>query len=121
MLKIPLELWTHPVYNKSIMIKKTAEIHARIQPNIKRQAEQVFAKTGHTASEAIEQFYVWTVKHQKTPMRLRKRVNIPDENLLTDEEMKALIEEARKEAREGKVISLEESKRELREVYGLKV
>lgn len=116
MPKIHLEMWTQSVYNSSIM-KKTAEIHARIQPNIKQQAEQIFAKTGHTASEAIEQFYIWTIKHRKTPMRLRKRADIPDENLMTDAEIKEMIEEARKEVREGKVTTLDELRKEMHEEY----
>ena len=120
MQKLPLEMCPQLYYNKDIMAIKSAEIHTRIQPNVKRQAEQIFARTGHTASEAIEQFYVWTIKHQKTPMRLRKHVDIPDENLMTDAELAKMVESARKEVHEGKVTSLEEFKKEMTEEYGFK-
>lgn len=97
------------------MATKTADIHIRIQPEVKEQAEAIFARAGVSASDAIEQFYLWTIRHQKTPMRLKsRRANIPDLNEMTDDEIDAMIEDARRDVREGKIISNEEAQAALK-------
>ena len=109
------------IYNYHMTIAKTAEIHTRIQPSVKRQAERIFAESGHTASDAIEQFYIWTIKHGKTPMRLRKHANIPDEALMSDAEADQMINEARADYKNGNYISLDSLQKEIERDYGLSV
>lgn len=103
------------------MATKTADIHVRIQPGIKSQAEQIFGRTGFSASEAIEQFYIWTIRHQHTPMRLKKRAEIPDLNIMTETEIRKMLGDAKKQVREGNTYSNGEVKMMLREELSAKV
>ena len=100
------------------MATKTADVHSRINPGLKAQAEDYFEKNGTTMSQALEQFLAWTVRHQKTPMRLKKRANIPDLSLMTDEEVQAMLDEAEKQVKEGKYYTVDEVRREMAMKYG---
>ena len=90
------------------------------------RAEKIFADSGHTTSDVIEQLYIQTVRRGKVPIRLAKRrANIPDEALMTPEEIRAMLEEANKSAERqiasGEFISLQDVKDGLRQKYGLKL
>lgn len=105
---------------------RTATIHARIQPGLKTRAEEIFAESGHTTSEVLEQFYVQTVKRGRVPIRLNKRrAKILDENLNSPEEIRAALDLAKKSAQgqfdRGKYITAQDARAHLREKYGLKV
>lgn len=98
------------------MTQKTANIHINIQPELKDKAEQVFAATGHTASEAIEQFYAWTARHHRTPMKLKdKRISVPVEDDLTPEEIRQLLAEAKAEIERGEYYTTDDIKAMLKE------
>ena len=57
---------------------KTAMIRARVEPELKQQAEKVFAKLGLSATEAIRLFYRHTALRNGLPFELR----IPNEETL---------------------------------------
>ena len=103
------------------MATKTADLHIRINPTLKKQAEEYFDKVGVTTSQALEQFLIWTVKHQKTPMRLKRRANIPDLSVMTDEEIREMLEESEREVRAGKYYTVNEVRREMAEKYGFEI
>ncbi|MBR2658554.1 type II toxin-antitoxin system RelB/DinJ family antitoxin [Candidatus Saccharibacteria bacterium] len=108
------------------MALRTATIHTRIQPELKRNAEEIFEKSGHTASDVLEQFYVLTVKNGKVPIRLTKRrAKILDENLNTPEEIQAALKTARKSAakqiKSGEYITTKEVRRKMKTKYGINV
>jgi DNA-damage-inducible protein J len=50
-------VYTLAVRREEIVMAKTAVISARIDPELKRNAEQVFGELGLTASQAIMLFY----------------------------------------------------------------
>lgn len=108
------------------MEMRTATIHTRIKPSLKKRAEEIFNESGHTPSDVLEQFYILTVKKGKVPIRLtRRRANIPDENLMTPDEIKAMLAEAEKsldkQIESGKYITSANVKEALRERYGIRV
>ena len=57
---------------------KTAMIRARVEPELKHKAEQVFAALGISPTEAITIFYTQTALHNGLPFELR----IPNEETL---------------------------------------
>ena len=68
------------------MSNKTSEVHVRIQPHLKQRAEAVFAQTGYSPSEAIQQFYAWTARHNKIPIRLHHSIqDIPCFDFISEE------------------------------------
>ena len=106
------------------METRTATVHTRIQPSLKLQAEQIFVNEGHTPSEVIEQFYAQTVRRGRVPIRLTKRrVAIPDENLMTQSEIRTMLKEAstsaRKQISSGNYITSEDIRSDLKERYAL--
>ena len=50
---------------------KTATVHARMEPEIKRRAEQIIKETGLSVSTAQEIFYRQIIAHQGLPFELR--------------------------------------------------
>lgn len=102
---------------------RTATIHARIQPGLKSRAEEIFAESGHTTSEVLEQFYAQTVKRGKVPIRLTKRrAKILDESINTPEEIRTALVQAKKSAQrqfeEGKYITEQDVQAHFKEKYG---
>lgn len=83
---------------------KTAMIRARIEPQVKRDAEAVFKKVGMTPTEAIGLFYKQVKLHKGLPFS----VNIPNK------ETRRAIREAR--AGKGLVTyeSVEDWKKDMR-------
>lgn len=50
---------------------KTATIRACIEPELKRQAEELFSQLGLSAAEAITLFYRQTTLHQGMPFAVK--------------------------------------------------
>lgn len=50
---------------------KTATTHARMDPDIKQEAERIIKGTGLTISAAHELFYRQIIAHQGIPLELR--------------------------------------------------
>ena len=57
---------------------KTAMIRARVEPELKQEAEKVFTELGLSATEAIRLFYKQTALRNGLPFELR----IPNEETL---------------------------------------
>lgn len=123
------------------MALRTAEIHARIQPGLKENAERIFEESGHTTSEVLEQFYAQTVKRGKVPIRLTRRrcpawveirraaqscpPGILDENVNTPEEIQAALDEAlqsvEKQFETGEFITSKEVREYIRKKHGVEI
>ena len=67
---------------------KTAMTHARLTPEVKKQAENILKELGISISAAYEMFYRQIIAHQGIPFNLR----IPNKDTL----------QAMKDARDGK-------------------
>ena len=79
---------------------KTAMIRARVEPELKHEAENVFATLGLSPTEAITLFYQQTALHNGLPFELR----IPTDGTLA----------AVRQVRSGKGISIFSSVEEMR-------
>lgn len=72
---------------------KTASVYIRIEPEIKEQAESIFASLGIQASNAISMFYRQVILRGGLPFEIK----IPDDKKpmvlrkMTDEEAKKVI------------------------------
>lgn len=67
---------------------KTAAVHSRIEPQLKRKAERILHKLGITPTEAVRMFYNQIALHGGLPFPLR----VPNE----------LTEKTLRRSREGK-------------------
>ena len=57
---------------------KTAMVRARVEPELKRQAEELFSELGLSATEAITLFYKQVAIHRGLPFSVR----IPNEKTI---------------------------------------
>ena len=64
------------------MARKSAYVKTRIDPNLKKSAENIFQKLGLSTSNAINVFYTQVVTHQGIPFDLT----------LSDEEYETKLE-----------------------------
>ncbi|MBE6037367.1 MAG: type II toxin-antitoxin system RelB/DinJ family antitoxin [Clostridiales bacterium] len=95
---------------------KTANLYARIEPELKAEAEAILAELGIPVSSAINMFYKQIVLQRGLPFDLRLPPCIDD---LTPEELMAEIQKGIDSARRGPCYSVEEVFKEVNERFGL--
>jgi DNA-damage-inducible protein J len=85
-------------------VAKTASVYARIEPELKREAEKILDALGIPASNAVTMFYKQIVMHKGLPFE----VKIPEPNLnvskLTVEELDEELDKGYQEYLRGESI-----------------
>ena len=102
------------------MAAKTANLYARVEPDIKEQAEAILSTLGIPASNAINMFYRQIILRQGLPFD----VSIPQLrplslNNLSDEELDAELEKGYVDIAAGRMRLAREAFADLRRDYGL--
>lgn len=91
------------------MATKTANVLARVEPDIKEQAETILAKLGVPASTVINMLYKQIIMTRSIPFSL----SLPAAPLARDEmdpaAFNAMMTEGLNQAKAGKGVSLEEA------------
>ena len=91
------------------MAAKTANILARVEPDVKEQAEMILAKLGVPASTVINMLYKQIIMTRSIPFSL----SVPAAPLARDEmdtaTFNSMMEEGLNQAKAGKGVSLEEA------------
>ena len=102
------------------MAAKTANLYARVEPDIKEQAEAILSTIGIPASNAINMFYRQIILRQGLPFD----VSIPQLrplslNNLSEEELDAELEKGYEDIAAGRMRPAREVFADLRRDYGL--
>ncbi len=103
------------------MSAKTANLYARIEPDVKEQAEAILDVLGIPASGAINMFYKQIILHKGLPFE----VIIPNNKVpvsmrsLTREQVDEELEKGLEDIRAGKTIPAEELIKKMRRDYHL--
>ena len=102
------------------MAAKTANLYARVEPDIKEQAEAILSTIGIPASNAINMFYRQIILRQGLPFD----VSIPqlrplNLNNLSEEELDAELEKGYEDIAAGRMRPAREVFADLRRDYGL--
>lgn len=72
---------------------KSANLYARIEPDVKEQAESILAALGIPASNAITMFYKQIILQRGMPFEVKLPSNYPQNvGALTDEQLSAELE-----------------------------
>ena len=88
------------------MAVKTANLYARIEPDVKEQAEKILSALGIPASNAINMFYKQIILQRGLPFSVKLPSNKPLEiNNLSKDELNAEIEKGYEDMLEGRVES----------------
>ena len=96
------------------MTQKSANIYARIEPDIKKQAEDILSSLGVSASSAINMFYKQIILKKGIPFDITLNTAKPSE-----EELSAELEKGFNQIAEGKARSAKEAFVDLYKKYDL--
>lgn len=99
---------------------KTTSIYARVEPEIKEQAEKVLSQLGIPVSSAISMFLRQVVIKRGIPFDVTLPENMPvNLSSLTDEEFDAEIEKGMNDIISGRVLSAKTVMDNMRREYGI--
>jgi addiction module RelB/DinJ family antitoxin len=99
---------------------KTSSIYARVEPELKKQAERVLEQLEIPMSYAVSMFLKQIVLQQGIPFEMKLPGRRPvDMSMLTDEELGVEIEKGWNAIEEGRVYSADAIEEELKREYGL--
>lgn len=99
---------------------KSANLYARIEPDVKEQAESILASLGIPASSAITMFYKQIILQRGIPFAVKLPASHPvDVSALTEEQLSAELEKGYADASEGRVKSAEAVFDSIRKEYGV--
>lgn len=97
------------------MAAKTANVLARVEPDVKAQAEEILAKLGVPASTVINMLYRQIIMTRGIPFSLSVPAQLPARDELDDASFDAMMAEGLAQAKAGKGIPLKEAFCTLRE------
>lgn len=102
------------------MATKTANLYARIEPDVKEQAESILATLGIPASNAITMFYKQIILNRGLPFEVKiptgRPVNVAE---LTQAELDAELEKGYADMLAGRTKPARQVFAEIRRDYGL--
>ena len=100
------------------MSVKSANVYARIEPEVKDQAESILASLGIPASNAINIFYKQIILHRGLPFAVQLSENRPvDMSALTEEQLDAELEKGYADTVQGRVKPAKEVFADIRKAY----
>ncbi len=97
----------------------TSAVYARIDQQLKMNAEEVLANLGISPSSAIQMFYTQIVRHQGIPFELRLRPKPLFLDDMTQEELEIELEKGIADIKAGRCYTAAEVNRKLAEELGL--
>ena len=97
-----------------IMATKSANVTARVQPEIKQQAEAILADIGLPVSVLIDTLYRQIIMTGGVPYSLSVP-KIPTRDSMTDAQFDAIMEKGYRQAKSGQTIPLDEAFAQIRE------
>ena len=117
-----LAICYHYVYNnyEVIMMARTSNVFARVEPEVKEQAETILNQLGIPMSNAVGMFLRQIVLQRGIPFEMKLPVQTPLvlQNL-TQEQLNAELDKGMQDIRNGNVFSADEIEAELHKVYGI--
>ena len=99
---------------------KTANLYARIEPELKEEAESILSALGIPASNAINMFYKQVVLHRGLPFDVKLPASRPvDMTTLTEDQLRAEIQKGYEDVLAGRTKPADQVFAEIRRDYGL--
>lgn len=99
---------------------KTANISAKVEPEIKQRAEQILNRLGIPMSNAIDMFLNQIILQNGIPFELKiPRSSMLSLDKLSEDELNRELEKGYNCIKEGRMISADDVDRILKERYGI--
>lgn len=91
------------------MATRSANVMARVEPDIKEQAETIMNRLGLSASSVINALYRQIIYKNGLPFSLTLPVGIPARDTMSDEEFNAMMAHSLAQAKAGEGLSLDDA------------
>jgi len=102
------------------MAAKSANLYARIEPEVKEQAESILSALGIPASNAINMFYKQIILQRGLPFEVKIPYARPiDMSALSEEQMNAELEKGYEDMKAGRTKSASKAFSDIRKDYNL--
>ncbi len=98
---------------------KSANLYARIEPEVKEQAEAILGALGIPASNAITMFYKQIILQNGIPFEVKLPEHPMNAALMTPEQMDAELEKGYASMKAKDTVSLNEAFTGIRRKYGV--
>lgn len=96
------------------MATKSANVTARVQPEIKKQAEAILEQIGLPVSVLIDTLYRQIIMTGGVPYSLTVP-KLPAKDSMTDEQFNAMMEKGNQQAKNGQTVPVEKAFAKIRE------
>ena len=101
-------------------LAKTANLYARIEPDVKEQAESILSALGMTTSNAITMFYKQIILQRGLPFEVKIPSHKPvDASILTDEQMDVELEKGFADMQQKRTKPVKSAFANIRKDYGV--
>lgn len=102
------------------MAAKTANLYARIEPDVKEQAESILNSLGIPVSNAINMFYKQIILQRGIPFEVKLPTPQPvNMSALSEEELNAELEKGYADLLDGRTKSVRKAFADIRKDYGI--
>lgn len=98
---------------------KSANLYARIEPDLKEQAENILTALGIPASNAITMFYKQIILQNGLPFEVKLPEHPLDISRMTSAELDAELEKGYADAKAGRTIPMEQAFTNVRKEFGV--
>ena len=98
---------------------KTANLYARIEPEVKEQAASILNEPGIPASNAITMFYNQIILHKGLPFEVKLPEHPLDASRMTETQLHAELEKGYADMQAGRTIPASKAFADIRKEYGI--
>lgn len=98
---------------------KSANLYARIEPDVKEQAENILSALGIPASNAITMFYKQIILQKGLPFDVKLPEHPLDVSLMATEQLDAELEKGYADMQAGHTIPAQEAFADIRKKYDI--
>lgn len=101
------------------MATKSANVYARIEPDVKEQAESILTALGIPASNAINMFYKQIILNRGLPFDVKIPTSPVNIDKISEEELNAELEKGYADVAAGKTKPVRQAFADIRKDYGI--
>ena len=103
----------------SVFMARTSNIFARVEPEVKQEAEEILEKLGIPMSNAVGMFLRQIVMQRGIPFEMKLPTEPIDFSKLSKEEIDKELEKGYSEVIDGKAISAKDAFNDMNQKYGI--
>ncbi len=98
---------------------KSSHVYARVEPDLKEQAEAILAALGISASTAITMFYKQIILQKGLPFDVKLPEHPMDVSRMTAAQLDAELEKGCADAKAGRTVPMKQAFANVRKEYGV--